>query len=74
MSTTAITFGHLNKVERASILNVDEDLIKNIKYLIDYRKKIAIEILQCKPENGNINDLNHVYNFINDQIKLHLSI
>ena len=72
MSTTAITFGHLNKVECASILNVDEDLIKNLKNLIDYRKKIAIEILQCKPENDNINDLNHAYNFINDQIKLHL--
>ena len=74
MSATAITYNHLNKVERASIFNVDEYLIKNIKDLIDYRKKIAIELLNTKHDDDKINDLNHAYNFINEQIKLLLDL
>lgn len=48
------------KILRASVMEADEILFKNISQMIGYRKKVAIDILQCNDEETAKN-LSNVY-------------
>jgi hypothetical protein len=74
MSNTLINATKLQKINRSAISTFEKEIIDNVKSLIDYRRKISIEILNTKPEDGIFYDLINAYDFINEQIKNILSI
>lgn len=55
------------RIQNASLMEVDEILFKNITQLIEYRKMVAIDILKSQDEETNIN-LRNMY----DRAEWHL--
>lgn len=55
------------KIQKASVMVADEILFKNIAQLIEYRKKVAIDFLECKDENTR-KEIRSVYE--NSEIQL----
>lgn len=60
MSNTLAAIIDYEKILRASVMEADEILFKNISQMIGYRKKVAIDILQCNDEETAKN-LSNVY-------------
>lgn len=55
------------RIQNASLMEVDEILFQNITQLIEYRKMVAIDILKSHDEETNIN-LRNMY----DRAEWHL--
>lgn len=55
------------RIQNASVMEVDEILFQNITELIEYRKMVAIDILKSQDEETNIN-LRNMY----DRAEWHL--
>lgn len=55
------------RIQNASLMEVDEILFKNITELIEYRKMVAIDILKSQDEETTIN-LRNMY----DRAEWHL--
>jgi len=60
MSNTSAVADDYFKIQKASTMELDEILLKNISKMIEYRKKVAIEIINCKDEEASKN-LKNVY-------------
>jgi uncharacterized protein (UPF0210 family) len=60
MSNTSAVAQDYEKIQKASVMEADEILFKNISQMIEYRKKVAIDIIQCNDEETSKN-LRNVY-------------
>jgi hypothetical protein len=60
MSNTSSVAEDYAKIQKASIMEANDIIFKNISELIEYRKKVAIDILKCKDEETSKN-LRNVY-------------
>lgn len=60
MSNTSSQVEIFERIKKASVMEADQVLFGNISEMIKYRKKIAIEILNCKDEEI-MKNLNNIY-------------
>lgn len=60
MSNTQSVVANYEKIQRASVMEADEFLFKNISQIIEYRKKVAIDMINCNNDDTYKN-LQNVY-------------
>jgi RIO-like serine/threonine protein kinase len=60
MSNTSSVAEDYAKIQKVSVMEADEFLFKNISQIIEYRKKVAIDIIKCQDEETAKN-LRNVY-------------
>ena len=53
MSNTLAVTQEYEKIQKASVMIADDILFKNISQMIEYRKKVAIEIIKNQDEEIN---------------------
>lgn len=68
MTTESSVAVNYNKIINAASMKADEILFKNISQLIEYRKEIAIAIIQCEDEDTHKN-LRNVYRSVETSLK-----
>jgi hypothetical protein len=73
MSETKSTLENYEKIIKASIMEADEILFKNLSNRIEFRKKCAIEMLNCKDEQVYEN-LKNTYDWVELEMKKLLGI
>ena len=73
MSNTLSVAEDFEKIQRASVMSCEENLLKNISQMLEYRKFVAIDIIKCKDEQ-TIKNLRNVYDRSEWHLKQLLSL
>lgn len=60
MSNTSAVAEDYIKIQKAAVMSCDEWLFKNITQMVEYRKKVAQDIINCKDEETTKN-LRNIY-------------
>ena len=60
MSNTSAVAEDYSKIQKAAVMSCDEWLFKNIAQMVEHRKRVALDIINCKDKETTKN-LRSVY-------------
>lgn len=60
MSNTLAVAEDYSKIQKAAVMSCDDFLFKNISQIVEYRKRVAQDIIDCKDEETTKN-LRNIY-------------